>query len=385
MRDSLKSEALMYATSVSQSNILRLSNWGLLRSLCMLAVVVVHCGSYLGPLVGIDAGRIASSAAILCDLIIFALSGYFGIRPLKTSLSKYYSHKVSTIILPLVVYSIVLYLYTTGLSGASIHGYIAYFSDVLTPWWFIPTLIPFLLIAPFLYWLFEKLSEHQAKNSRNSRVRPHRLRLHLLCSYLGPSELRARDARPRRRHPPALCPRGHDSRVGVLYVFLPRLFRSTVASRTSDATRKKLIVIGLCAWVIDVACSYFGVDSFDPSFPWLFATIAVLFMFDRIRITNISVQRALEWTGRRSYSIYLLQYTAIAIVAPFAYDTLLVGGIGGFIAPIRLLVWVGVVAGSYAPSLAVASLIDATLLKLVQAGYDGVAKWALRRFEGVER
>lgn len=47
--------------------------------------------------------------------------------------------------------------------------------------------------------------------------------------------------------------------------------------------------------------------------------------------------------------------------------------------------WVGVVAGSYALSLAVASLIDATLLKLVQAGYDGVAKWALRRFEGVER
>lgn len=108
-------------------------------------------------------------------------------------------------------------------------------------------------------------------------------------------------------------------------------------------------------------------------------------MFDRIRITNVGARRALEWTGRRSYSIYLLQYTAIAIVAPFAYDTMLVGGIGSFIAPIRLLVWVGVVVGSYALSLAVASLVDMTLLKLVQVGYDGVAKWALRRFEGVER
>ena len=108
-------------------------------------------------------------------------------------------------------------------------------------------------------------------------------------------------------------------------------------------------------------------------------------MFDRIRITNVSARRALEWIGRRSYSIYLLQYTAIAIVAPFVCDTLLAGGISGIVAPFRLLVWVGVVVGSYALSLTVASLVDMTLLKLVQVGYDGVAKWALRRFEGVER
>lgn len=120
----------------------------------------------------------------------------------------------------------------------------------------------------------------------------------------------------------------------------------------------------------------FSVDRFDLSFPWLFATIAVLFLLDRIRITNVGAQRALEWIGRRSYSIYLLQYTAIAIVAPFAYDTLLAGGIGGLIAPIRLLVWAGVVA----LSLAVASLVDVTLLKLVQVGYDSVAKRILRRF-----
>lgn len=154
---------------------------------------------------------------------------------------------------------------------------------------------------------------------------------------------------------------------------------------TSAATRKKLIVIGLCAWAVDVACAYLGIDRFDPSFPWLFATIAALFLFDRIRITNVGAQHALEWTGRRSHSIYLLQYTAIAIVAPFVYDTLLVGGIGGFIAPIRLLVWVGVVAGSYALSLAVASLVDMTLLKLVQVGYDGIAKRAVRWFGTVER
>lgn len=112
---------------------IRLSNWDFLRSLCMLAVVVVHSGSYLGTLAGINAGSIASTAAILCDPIFFALSGYFAIRPLKRSLFSYYSRKVSTIILPLFVYSFLLYLYSAGFTGLSIHGYIAYFSQVLTP------------------------------------------------------------------------------------------------------------------------------------------------------------------------------------------------------------------------------------------------------------
>lgn len=111
----------------------------------------------------------------------------------------------------------------------------------------------------------------------------------------------------------------------------------------------------------------------------------MLFLFDRVRITNVGTQRTLEWTERRPYSIYLLQYTAIAIVAPFVCNTLLTGGISGIVAPFRLLMWVGVVVGSYALSLTVASLVDVTLLKLVQAGYDGIAKRVVRWFEAVER
>ena len=105
------------------------------------------------------------------------------------------------------------------------------------------------------------------------------------------------------------------------------------------------------------------------------------FIFDRIRIENTVAQRILEWTGRRSYAIYLLQYTAIAIVAPFVYDTLLAGGIGGLIAPIRLLIWIGVVAGSYLLSLAVASVVDVTLLKLVQVGYERLVAMVGKRFD----
>lgn len=111
----------------------------------------------------------------------------------------------------------------------------------------------------------------------------------------------------------------------------------------------------------------------------------MLFLFDRIRITNVGARHALEWTERRPYSIYLLQYTAIAIVAPFVCNTLLTGGISGIVAPFRLLAWVGVVVESYALSLTVASLVDVTFLKLVQVGYDSVAKRVLRRFGTVER
>lgn len=192
---------------------------------------------------------------------------------------------------------------------------------------------------------------------------------------------------------------GHETLVlivGVLQKFIPTVvipgsayfmyfclgyFFRRLAPQTSDSTRKKLIALGLIAWVVDVVCTYFGVDRFGPSFPWLFACIAVQFIFDRIRIENTVVQRILEWTGRRSYAIYLLQYTAIAIVAPFVYDTLLAGNIGGFIAPVRLRIWVGMAAGSYLLSLAVASVVDATLLKLVQMGYEKVVTAVAKRFD----
>lgn len=359
----------------------RLSNWDLLRSLCMLSVVIVHSGGRLGTLVGINAGSIASTAAILCDPLFFALSGYFAIRPLKGSLFSYYSRKVSTIILPLFVYSFLLYLYNAGFNGFSIHDYIAYFSQVLAPWWFIPALIPFLVVAPFLNWLFEKLSDRQIKSIATLSCA---LTTWGFISYVLTWAFRST---------------GHETLVlivGILQKFIPTViipgsayfmyfclgyFFRRLAPLTEGRARKRLIALGLTAWAIDIICAYFGVDRFDPSFLWLFASIAALFIFDRIRIENTVARRILEWTGRRSYAIYLLQFTAIAIVAPFVYDTLLAGSIGGFIAPIRLLIWIGMVAGSYLLSLAVASVVDATLLKLVQVGYEKVARMIERHIK----
>lgn len=130
------------------------------------------------------------------------------------------------------------------------------------------------------------------------------------------------------------------------------------------------VVAGLCFWVAGIICVYIGIDRFDPSFPWLFATTSVVFIFDDIRINSKATQHVLEWTGRCSYSIYLLQYTAIDIVAPIIYEKLLSGNIGDFVAPIRIGVWLAVIIGSYLLSLFAASAIDSTLLKLVQKGFE---------------
>lgn len=68
----------------------RLVNWDLLRTLAMFSVVVVHCGGYLGQIGPVNMGLVAGRAAIACDPVLFALSGYFALRPLKRGHRDYY-------------------------------------------------------------------------------------------------------------------------------------------------------------------------------------------------------------------------------------------------------------------------------------------------------
>ncbi len=130
----------------------RAANWDLLRSLAMFLVVVTHASGHLGPLGGIPTHGTIVAAAIICDPIFFALSGYFALQPIKRTLGAYYWNKVCTIILPLILYSVLLYFYESAFQEMSLFGYFTYFSMLLgTRWWFIPTLVPCLIAAPF--WL----------------------------------------------------------------------------------------------------------------------------------------------------------------------------------------------------------------------------------------
>lgn len=130
----------------------RLANWDLLRTLAMLFVVIVHSSQYLGPVYGIETRPFISEFALICDPIFFVLSGYFAFRPLKTTYAKYLLNKVVTIILPLVVYSVVLYAYgcVVGTVTLGFPQYFNWFYSILFGgWWFVPALIPFLVLAPF--------------------------------------------------------------------------------------------------------------------------------------------------------------------------------------------------------------------------------------------
>lgn len=144
----------------------RLVNWDLLRTLAMFFVVMVHSSQYLGSIHGIETAPFISEFALICDPIFFVLSGFFAFRPLKTTYAKYLLNKVVTIVLPLVVYSVVLYAYgcVKGTVAFGLPQYFNWFYGTLFGgWWFIPALIPFLVLAPFLYTMFEALSDSQCK------------------------------------------------------------------------------------------------------------------------------------------------------------------------------------------------------------------------------
>ena len=114
----------MYMTDYNLS--IRLAHWDLLRSLAMFLVVVVHASGSLGTIRNFNMGHAVGIAALICDPLFFLLSGYFALGPIKRCLKSYYSNKAITILLPLVLYSILLYLapINTLIKGAlSLGGY----------------------------------------------------------------------------------------------------------------------------------------------------------------------------------------------------------------------------------------------------------------------
>lgn len=98
----------------------------------------------------------------------------------------------------------------------------------------------------------------------------------------------------------------------------------------------------------------------------------MLSIFNKLEIQSPRLQKVFEWTGRRSFAIYLLQYTTIALVAPFIYDTVLGGGVAALAAPLRLMWWIIMVLGAWAPALVVASVVDTTVVRAAQAVFGRV-------------
>lgn len=357
-------------STVSEKSPRRLVNWDLLRAISMFAVVVVHMSGYLGPIGGVPTNAIGTFA-IVCDPVFFALSGYFALRPLKTGLPKYYVRKFSSIILPLFLYSALLYVYYGWSSGLSLFGYIEYFNNVLTPWWFIPALIPYLIVAPFLYKCLESLSDDWVKLlvkfavilsvwgvvgcflTWSFDVTGHATlgRLVGICTSLLPA---------------TLVPNSY-----FIYFCLGFFIRRLIPN-LSDKRKKQLIVLGLSCWLLDTAFAHFGINRVDPSYAWLPATISIFMIFDRLSIPDGRVSCCIGWAAKRSYSIYLLQYTTIEIATAAIYTSVFAGGIMGHAALVRVCVWIGTTALAYVLAIGIASIVDSALLKSLQGFIESI-------------
>lgn len=77
----------------------------------MFLVVVCHSVPYIGLIHGHDYAPSIAEFVLICDPIFFALSGFFAIRPLKSSYVRYLLHKVKTVILPLLIYTTIVYFF----------------------------------------------------------------------------------------------------------------------------------------------------------------------------------------------------------------------------------------------------------------------------------
>lgn len=352
----------------SSKSVARAANWDLLRSLAMFLVVVVHTSTMLGPIHGFETAALINRLALICDPIFFMLSGYFALRPMKRSLKNYYLNKVSTVLLPLVLYALLLYGCSEYSQGLSLGGYFLYFANLLANgWWFIPALVPCLVVAPFLYKGLEALSDRQvmlvgailAALFLSGGVFTS---LRWLFASMGIETLANMAELALKIVPPSMLtsyPAYYQFFIlgGIFYRLAPVIDR-----RMGNC----LIAAGMAFWLIDVAWGVLGLPLQDPSYFWVFSAFGVMVLFARIDIGSALAQRAISWVAKRSYAVYLLQYTTIHLFSSVLYGMEPFGPVVLMAAPFRIAVWFSVTLGAYFLALAVASVFDPLVLSKLQ-------------------
>lgn len=346
----------------------RLVNWDLLRTLAMLFVVVVHSSQYLGPIYGIATQPFISEFAFICDPVFFVLSGYFAFRPLKTTYAKYLLNKLITIVLPIWVYSVVLYTYecVTGSVALGFSQYFNWFYGMLFGgWWFVPVLIPFLVLAPFLYTMFEALDDCLCKLL---------LKVVALFTLWGVaytvlqwvSALAGIETLDTLSGVLSGCIPTEPVPGGYFMYFCLGYFIHRMPSLYPSEFLKRLTALGIAGWLLGSVAAVVGYHRSDPSFLWLFATIGIFLLFGKIQITGLRVSKIINWTAKRSYAIYLLQYTTIAIVYGMFNQFGLLDGTADMTFLLRLPLQVVAVFLSWILALMIASVVDRFVVEPIQ-------------------
>lgn len=345
----------------------RLANWDLLRALSMFLVVVVHIAPQLGRFRNINASLIVGIAAIICDPIFFCLSGFFALKPLKKSYKDFLFGKVLSLLLPIFVYSGLLYAYKTTTGSIGDMNYIRYTNDLVqSGWWFVPALIPCILVAPTLAKMFDALDDRTCKIALFVTLGIYAWGgLSCVVSYLliGSQHITIAAAVSTLQHiiPQSLL-------GGTYFTFFCMGYFIKRVSPLLDMREVRLIkVAGILFFILDIISAYFGIERADPSYNWMIATVAIFIVIDRLTISSNALSKVIEWSAKRSYSIYLLQYTTIEFAINIVYITALNGGYATLAWPLRLFTWLLATALAYGLALAIASLVDTLIIGPIQS------------------
>ncbi len=339
--------------------------WDLLRSVAMLAVVAVHASARIGATGDADLSTFFSTLFLVCDPVFFALSGFFAIRPLRGSLRGYYLGKFVTIVVPVALYSVLAWLVATYAQGYA-EGYLAYAYYLLCgPWWFVPALVPMLAVAPFLYWMFEALDE------RAFRAFVALLAFFaawgLACDVVSSASLLGWDwANDLSGLMGRFLPAGSQVFAGYSLYFCMGYAMRRLAPKVDARARRRIVAAGAAALVADALAAQLGLERSNPSYLWALATPAVFVLFSGAHVTSARVTRAVEWTSRRSYSIYLFQAAAVTVVGGLVYDKALLGDVASMGAAGHVGIWLLFLLASYALAWLAASVLDTILLAPVQ-------------------
>jgi fucose 4-O-acetylase-like acetyltransferase len=358
----------------------RIINFDLLRILTMFLVVVVHMSHSFSDIRGVRVSDLIFTFAIICDPIFFFLSGYFSIVKLKTSLKEYYYKKVVAIILPLVVYSIVLYLYSHQMANLSLGTYLSStMSRVAHGWWFIPTLIPFLIIAPFLYTSFNALTDRQVLLI--SKIVFYTFSWGIISGTIlwfaktnNMLDLTSLFKILTRFFPTWVIPGS-----GYFIFFCFGYFYKRLNLILTDVQKKKLLFIGLVAWVLDIICAYFKINRVDPSYFWIFNTIAVFIVFNRINFSHSFYNNIIVWISNRTYSIYLLQFTTISVLTQLIYTKKILGDVNAMHFYFRIPIWILTTISAFLLALFFAAIFDYLLLKPAQKLFMKLVTYILKK------
>lgn len=358
----------------------RQANWDLLRGFSMFLVVVVHTATYLPEVSeSFNLESAVGRMAIICDPIFFMLSGFFALRPLKGSLKDYYLKKVPAIIFPLFLYSVSVYFLEYFIAGSNANSlsfinYLQFAADKMhANWWFIPTLVPFLILAPFIYAALEGLSDtwivRLAKLFGGFLV--YGVVFHILQTVATNLE-----AAPMTNTLAIIAvPFPHTLLKTYLPCFLAGYLYLRLSRIVSKRTKTWFCIAGVAAYIACFIMAGFGVKESDPDQIWMIAAFCSFFIFERIRISGKALQSVVVWTGKRSYSIYLLHFTLIPVMVWLLYDPAsplrsVFGDPASFSIPVQILYWILLPLMTFYGTLIAVSIVDVVLLENLQRLYN---------------